>query len=193
MTLVQGGAGLHAELLKLSGAHHKRWAERHGLEYRAVLGDIDPEAGPRAQKVLTMLSVLEELPPGDVLLWLDADALVVRDVDPRPILENADLGMAYLRDHYCLGCVFARNVPAVRAWLVELGVDDCYRANELLQAHGLACRDVGAVWNSQVPFREKEPVVMHWSRRPKASVLRDMAAELSAVGKTSDGPPQMAS
>lgn len=74
------GAGPHEELLRITSPTFEAWAQRHGYDLDLRLTTPSPERPPSWGKVRV---VAERLDSHDVVIWLDADTVVV---DPKPDL-----------------------------------------------------------------------------------------------------------
>jgi hypothetical protein len=77
------GAGPHEELLSVAGPTFERWAQRHRYDLDIRRSSPSPERPPSWGKVSI---ISERLLTHDVVIWLDADAVVV---DPTHDLSHA--------------------------------------------------------------------------------------------------------
>ena len=68
------GAGPHEELLHVAGPTFERWAQRHHYDLDIRRSSPTPERPPSWAKVSI---ITERLRTHDVVIWLDADAVVV--------------------------------------------------------------------------------------------------------------------
>jgi hypothetical protein len=68
------------QLLELTRGHHQEYAQRHGMDYWCVVGNPAVDKRPGWGKVPLLLSAIEL--GYDPVIWIDADAVIVRpDVD----------------------------------------------------------------------------------------------------------------
>ena len=79
--LLQQARPAYQALLDLTEPYHRAFAERHGLEYRRVNGALLKEWPGFWDQMALIDQVLEE-DDVEAVYWLDADTLVVGDVDP---------------------------------------------------------------------------------------------------------------
>lgn len=115
MVLIQQGSGDAAEMLRTTEPVWRRWCERWGLRREVYFGRVDLAAtrNPLWDKMALTMQALHREGEGEVVLWVDADALVV-DVtqDPREVLPaGACAGMVYRKtapEHLCTGVMFLR-------------------------------------------------------------------------------------
>jgi hypothetical protein len=73
--LIQLATGPHQELLDLTRAHHRAYAERHGLDYWCIEGNPAEPKRPGWGKIPLVLSALQM--GFERIVWMDADAVVV--------------------------------------------------------------------------------------------------------------------
>ncbi len=113
--LIQLATGPHLELIEITRAHHRAYAERHGLDYWCVEGNPAAPKRPGWGKIPLILSALEM--GFERVVWLDADAVIV---DPGVNLSTViDAGIGLVRhpnpDHWNSGVmVVCRSDEAQR-------------------------------------------------------------------------------
>lgn len=133
MIVLTAGYGPHAELMRLTENHHRRWAERIGASHVLRYG---PEPWPEGteqrdgcwQKILAIRALLERMGEREVLVWIEPDVLVCDlAADPLKVLpETAEWGMVWrgnerrVEPHFCTGVQIIRNTEKVRRLLDEV-------------------------------------------------------------------------
>ncbi len=109
--LIQMADGRHVELMRITEEHHRQYADIHGMDYRCVYGN--PITGKRAGWGKIPL-LLEGIAMGyETVIWLDADAVVIRrDVS---IANLCDSGIGMVRHpnpkHWNSGFIVSRSGP----------------------------------------------------------------------------------
>ncbi len=79
--LVQHASGTpYEQMLMLSRERHAAYCKRHAIEYRVSLGRVDSVSIPMWGKVARVDEALAAASDGDIVLWLDADTLIL-DLD----------------------------------------------------------------------------------------------------------------
>ncbi len=119
--ILQLATGAHRELLALTREHHRRYADKHGLEYLCV--EHNPAAPKRAGwgKIRMILSALEM--GFDRIVWLDADAVIVDENVDLSSLVPAGIGMVRHPNgdgkgrHWNSGVMIVKASDAVRQFL----------------------------------------------------------------------------
>lgn len=170
MRLLQCGTGVHADLMRLSEPRHTAWCARHGLQHSFLYPGENVEA--KIQKYVAIRDALNTMAHGDVCLWVDADALIVGDEDPKPVLKG-DLGMVLQGGswvHPCLGVVFFRKTTKVIEWANLLKFGSCRLSASVTEALGLPVEELPKEWhrtNDDTPVQ-----IRHWPFEDKQSVLR---------------------
>jgi len=115
-------------MLELTSRHHAAYCAKHGLVYWPVIGDVQFSRPPHWNKIVL---IRHALACGfDLVVWLDADTLIVRDdVDVRTALgDGPPLGMARhpisesssTDGHSNSGVMILRNTPRVQEFFHEV-------------------------------------------------------------------------
>lgn len=201
------GAGAHAELLAMTTPTLEAWARRFGydLELRTQL--LAPERPPSWSKVL---QVLQHLRTHRVVLWVDADAVVVDGREDLAARVSEQRPLAMVAHVYGGQTVPNLGVFAVRtgedtidllqrlwrmtgyvqhkwwenaAFLDVLGYD--IATEPIVKARPSAWDDrvawLGPEWNSLPGLVQAErPIITHYAGRSHQDRLRLMAADLEA-------------
>jgi hypothetical protein len=110
--IVTSGSGRFRRLLHYSRPTFERFAARHG--YDVVVGSGGPAGRPPAWGKLTHVS--DALQRYDVVLWIDADAMVVDDSEDPVDLFPARCAQALVRHRTPQG-----EVPNSGVWLLRAG------------------------------------------------------------------------
>ena len=102
--LLQQGAKAYWPHLDLVAQLHSAYAKRHRMEYISYRGPYPPGGGwvrePQAhwdigwKQYSLMLDLLRKDDTGWVF-WVDCDAIIVGDEDPRPVMDGYLVGMAW--------------------------------------------------------------------------------------------------
>lgn len=74
--LIQSADGAHLKYLDAAEPIHRAYAERHGADYLAHRGRIDPTVHPAWNRLPLMLDAFEQ--GYEKVVWLDTDTLVVQ-------------------------------------------------------------------------------------------------------------------
>lgn len=101
----------------LTGEVAETYCATHGYTYIRYRELIDPTLIPTWNK---LVAVLKELPRFDLVLWLDADALIVNPdhrIEDVLAAHTGDKDMFFSSDDQglCAGVFFARNTP----WVID--------------------------------------------------------------------------
>jgi len=131
MIVLTAGYGPHAELMRLTEKHHRRWAEKIGASHMLRYGPEPWPGEPRDgcwQKILAIRAVLDGMFEREVLVWIEPDVLVC-DLTANPLdvmPKDAEWGMVWrggergVNPHFCTGVQIIRNVESVRNLLDEV-------------------------------------------------------------------------
>ena len=130
--LLQQGAKAYWPHLDLVAPLHSAYAKRHGMEYISYRGPYPPGGGwvrePQAhfdmawKQYALMLDLVRDENTGWVF-WVDADAIIVGDEDPRKVMGDCLVGMAWYPKnrlhvgHYQRGSFFLRACEQVAGLL----------------------------------------------------------------------------
>lgn len=183
--LIQQASGAHRSLLSLTQNLHSEYCERHGIDYWAFFGSPN-DIGDRAPNWSRVLLMEQANVAGyEYIIWLDADCLIVGDVDLREGCEKIgfnmtrhdmsifrDAGHADLYDHWNTGAIYYRtslgSASDLNYWW---GTPDEGHGWADQHSFNLAVKDgvidtpnrIDLRWNSTLPyFTSPEPVVMAW-------------------------------
>jgi len=131
--LLQQGAEDYWPHLDLVAPLHSAYAKRHGMEYISYRGPYPPGGGwvrePQVhfdmgwKQYSLMLDLLRKEDTGWVF-WVDSDAIIVGDADPRPVMDDYLVGMAWYPKntkhvgHFHRGTFFLKGCKQVRG-LIE--------------------------------------------------------------------------
>ena len=174
--LIQQARSDYEPMLALTRQRHADYAKRHNLAYIAHAGAMLSDWTGHWDMIPLLLYVLRR-PDTGIVLWVDADALIVGDGDPRSILSGHNVGMSRHPgppEHYNCGVMIVRACREVVEWLETVlaegpGKYPWYQ-QDLMNAHiGM----VGAVkilpheWNSTVILRHPERCIIRaWHGYP---------------------------
>jgi len=108
----------YSSMLDLTEGIHGAFAQRHGLTYVAKRGRVMEECPSIFDAIPFTLSYLQK-PDAGLVIWLDADTLIVKDSDPHDVLGNHLVGMSRHRgppaEHYNAGVMFLKACEATIA------------------------------------------------------------------------------
>ena len=132
--LFQSGAKAYWPHLDLVASLHSAYAKRHGMKYVCYRGPFpaSPWVAPKALQTtfdtvwkqwLLMLELIRDQNTG-WLFWVDGDAIIVGDKDPRPVMEDCLVGMAWYPENKNHIAHYHRGVMLLRA---------CEQVAELLE------------------------------------------------------------
>jgi len=121
--VIQQASGNQVPLLGITVHHHAAYCARHGINYWPVFGNVQVGRAPHWNKIVLVRHALEM--GFDIVVWLDADTLVVRrDDDIRSALasDGGPLALAwhpgvengFPPSHWNSGVMVMRNTPRVR-------------------------------------------------------------------------------
>lgn len=179
--LIQQASGEHVALLRLTMERHVRYAERHGMDYVAYFGEVQPEGWHPVWSRSVLC--LDELARGRKFVFsVDADAAIVDEAtDLRQALPVGDergvIGLVQHPGppvHLNCGVMLMRNGSLVRRLLVWVirngpGGPPWYEQailNEIVvkrpEFEGVVVR-VNEQWNSTYQVNESsDPVIKAW-------------------------------
>jgi hypothetical protein len=162
----------------LTGGVAESYCAKHGYSYVRYRELIDPNLIPTWNK---LLAVLKELPNFDLLLWLDADALIVNpDQRIEDVIAPYEAGkdMFFSSDNMglCAGVFFARNTPWVTDFIkgvLSIGeLPDCGHLHEqktirtLFESYPKVSEKISLIPDSIIhyPYSEFNPsaFIMHY-------------------------------
>jgi ADP-heptose:LPS heptosyltransferase len=178
-TLVQQATGVHLRMLSISRELHDIYATRHTLTFCCIRGPVQFHRNAfwdKIRLVQMMLALGSEL-----VVWLDADTLVVRpEVDVRSALKHdAPIGMCRnpipWEDqswHYNSGMMVIRNTGPARWFFDEVWragpIDrdpwqEQIRINELARKHPDLVQQLDDKWNCTKGVNSvRDPVIRAW-------------------------------
>lgn len=166
--LVQMATGEHLYLLSLTRDHHRRYAERHGMDYWCIAGN--PTGGKRASwgKIPLLLAGISL--GYESVIWLDADAVIVRPEINLGELGRGGIGMVRHPnpEHWNAGFIVAHATPLVErllqridaspendsAWMEQVVVNELSRNPEfagIFRSLDLKFNTVPGVFDVQSP------------------------------------------
>ncbi|HUL51177.1 MAG TPA: hypothetical protein VLU94_01200 [Candidatus Nitrosotalea sp.] len=184
--LIQQASGFHTRLLDISAERHEAYAARHNLTFWSVRGDVQSERPPHWNKVLLILDALHF--GFDLVVWLDADALLCRvDQDLRQALPTRrpiamcrhPLPWGRQSWHYNTGVVVIRNTPLSSMFLETLWKagpvshpwQEQIRFNELSRTFPDAIQRLDDKWNSTDEVNAaRNPIIRAWHGRGRAAL-----------------------
>jgi len=138
--LIQMACGPHLELLDRTHDHHRRYAQRQGMDYWSVAGNPVFGKRPGWGKVPLILAGIDA--GYESVIWLDADAVIVRPEVNLTQLVSEGIGMVRHPnpEHWNTGFVVARSCENVeRFWReVEAAPENGHAWMEQAAANALA-------------------------------------------------------
>jgi len=201
--LVQHASGDHIRLLDIGRDRHAEYAKRHGLGYRATTGRKGARLHAMWDKELAILDALHERADGAIVVWLDADCLIVGDEDLRTALpDGMDVGMVRNTwGHLNAGAIWLRNSVATRALISAVYArgpmppyglnEDQPRLNSELRYAGLLAKTaiLDSRWNDYASSasRPTPPTQVRgwhnlgWSVATKAGLMGRVADKFSTL------------
>lgn len=221
-TVLQNAIGeeIHEPMLRLTEAHHRAWARRHGYVYESYFGrEFDDADHVYWEKEKLALRWMRNTARGARLVFLDPDALVLRPWhSPSEMLPAwANLGLSWVKDLHRINFgVFAlANDPAVEAFfqkvldlktyegrpssfdegriMYELGVGDGPPPAEPFEKDGLRIHWLGPEWNRYAHNRSNEPTIIRaWHGGDKVQATAEMQAELEGIARNVYSDPDAA-
>ena len=195
--MIQHASGDAIPLLQLTAPIHVADCVAHGIEYRATYGLLQKERKPHWDKVVVIRETLTHASEGDLVIWLDADALKVAP-DPFALSDGFDLGMVLNRRKvFNSGLVLIRNCASTRTYFDRVWNQSprkfwhCPLADESAMNHFKKEIDVEPLdssWNFW-PHCMKAPIesvkVMAWHSVPKAIALGLMKSQVKRISAAS--------
>ena len=123
--LFQSGAEVYWPHLDLAASLHSAYAKRHGMEYFCYRGPftvspwvaseiLQPTFDTVWKQWALMLKLVRDKNTGWVF-WVDADAIIVGDEDPRSVMEDYLVGMAWYPKNRGHIAHYHRGVMLLRA------------------------------------------------------------------------------
>jgi glycosyltransferase involved in cell wall biosynthesis len=197
--LIQMACGPHLDLLALTRDHHGRYAERHGLDYWCVSGNPTFGKRPGWGKVPLMLSGIAL--GYECIIWLDADAVLVRPEVNLTSLVPAGIGMVRhpQPEHWNTGVIVARASREVEefwrqvdlapendsSWMEQAAVN----ALAALPAFSGLLEPLGLRFNSVPGFAAaSDPVIVAAHGRPHAQRMEILRGALTQCQVQVDEP-----
>ncbi len=120
--LLQHGHGRAATELALTREHHGRIAAQLGMEYVVSIEPHVPHRNPCMEKIWLLNHYLELSEEHDLIIWLDADCIIVRPWDELPKMRHG-IGMCrYSRDlnGWTTGTMLVRNTLQARQFIKDI-------------------------------------------------------------------------
>lgn len=198
--LIQHGDGEYARMLELTGARHAAYCERHSIAFWTMRGSTPGLPSPHWNKIALLIRGLEM--NFEVLAWLDADTLIVRDeTDIRCALAGgAPIGLAQhpggagADTHWNTGVMIVKNTPRVREFLdavLKSGPlgnhvwQEQARILDVLPRFPDLVQRLDDRWNSTATVNEvPEPIVKAWhgfGKNACVEIYEELRA-LNAIG-----------
>lgn len=170
--LLQQGRSIYWDCLDLTEQIHRNFARRYGLTFISHRGAVLPDWYGTWDSVPLMLDLVQREDTG-LVLWLDADTLIVGDADPREILGECLIGMSRHPgppEHYNCGVLFLKACGQVSSLLQRIlnngpGEPTWYQQaiiNELLTEPQWSgkIKTLPHEWNSTVVLRHPEQCII---------------------------------
>ena len=194
--LLQQGNGWCGSMLKHAMPWHQQYANRHNMVYVAHLGSWPVKncgrkpRKPEWQKPPFILNWLDQSSPGDILVYLDTDAVIVRPEDDLTFAlpEGYDIGMVKARycksEFYNCGMVVMRNNRVTRDFwqlIDEMGpgiglhAHDEGRLNKVIKdGHEIVVCDLPGEYNAcnYTSFDKDRVIVQAWHGIPRDTAER---------------------
>lgn len=107
-------------MLEMTEARHREYCNRHGIHYRAVIGNPTPEIPPEAGNWARVKLIQDALAEGfDQVYWLDADTLIYNmAVNLAEAVVKDKIGVCWHRipqlHHWNIGAMYLDNTEDVR-------------------------------------------------------------------------------
>ena len=203
MILIQHGGGDSVNILKATSMWHQEFCRRHNIIYQYQIETLKDHPRPSWIKLEVIQKALDEAKEGEILIWMDADTLIVtQENEFEGILEpEYNIGMVKyhnndLGEFYHTGFLMLRNCEEVRSVIKEcLTPGDGYtNPHEIIRFNYLV-RDLKSLktldgrYNCPVEvnrapkkgFEFKYPLVVKgWHGHPKKAVPDYIDRELRA-------------
>jgi len=199
-TVLQFGVGWSFEMLMICEPYWRKFADVHGMEYRAEKVRANPSRTPHWEKVFLINEWMRDSEPNDVLIWADCDTIPLRlDADPRTVLDaGADLAMATTAcNNKNSGMMFIRSTKTSSKFFDSVWClgpvpkwgtrwNDEARINQELPywiRKGLTLQELPVEWNDcdRMPVRAQDPVVKAWHGTDKTTAIRRMKEEAAKI------------
>jgi hypothetical protein len=191
--LLQQASGRWTRMLDVSASRHNAYAARHGLNYWSFRGEFQIDRAVVWNKIILIQWAL--VSGFDLVIWLDADTLVVNPkADPRKALsEGPPIGMCRHPIpwddqpwHFNAGVIFVRNTALAREFFQRVweagpvdGWQEQTRMNEMSRQMPDAVQPLPAKWNSTLNVNAcKNPVIQAWHGIGHIETVRRMKAGL---------------
>ena len=194
--LIQHGRKAYWQMLDITEQRHREYAKRHKMAYvnhrEAIL-----QQWPGYWDMIPLLLYLVRRPDTDYVFWLDADTLIVGDVDMRTALNGCMVGMTKHPgppEHYNCGVLFSRACKEVATWLERVidlgpGVYPWYQQNYLneyigFMEHRGMVKVLGNEWNSTESLGHSEDCYIRaWHGtaggiQPRMALMKERIATL---------------
>jgi ADP-heptose:LPS heptosyltransferase len=197
--LIQAASGRYRPMLELTGPLHRAYAQRHGISYWLVRGDVQTERAGHWNKILLMQRAFQM--GFELVIWLDADTVIVDPAQDfrRALNGGAPVGMVRHATpwngqpwHYNSGVILARNTPQSRRFLqrvwdagpIDHPWQEQVRINEVARRQPRAVQTLAARWNcTQGSNPCRKPGVLAWHGFGPAALLRMRSAVMAAAKK----------
>jgi len=175
-------------MLELSVARHAAYCAKHNITYWPVLGDVQFERAPHWNKITL---VRHALALGfEIVVWLDADTLIVRDDEdirtalngggPLALAQHPSPGFNGSPTHWNSGVMVMRNTPRTREFfdaVWEAGPHGDHHWHEqarmllLLPQFPDLLQRLDDKWNSTICLTDvPNPVVRAWHGAGRGAV-----------------------
>jgi len=207
--LLQQGAKAFWPHLDMVAPLHSAYAKRHGMKYISYRGPYSPGGGwtrePQShfdmawKQYSLMLDLVSDKNAG-LVMWVDSDAIIVGDEDPRPVMDGYLVGMVWYPKnqlhvgHYHRGTFILRACEQVAGLLKRVmkegpGVHPHY--DQTLLGNYLAepqwngkFKRLPLKWNSAVKHKDPDPcIILAWHGMGSIQKrLKPMKAEMKRRG-----------
>jgi hypothetical protein len=202
--LIQQASGLYTQLLDVSGRRHSDYAARHHITFWSIRGDPQRERPPHWNKVLLIQRALRM--GFELVVWLDADTLIVRPGEDFRAALPAGAPIGLCRHpmplnghpwHYNSGVIVVRNTEVSREFFdrvwqagpVRHHWQEQVRINELAHQQPEAVQVLADRWNSTMGVTAcPDAVVQAWHGRGLRAA-RFMHEALVATTPAAATPP----
>ena len=195
--LIQQASGHCRPMLELTSSLHRAYAQRHGISYWQVRGNVQTERAGHWNKILLMQRAFQM--GFELVIWLDADTVIVEpEQDFRRALNGgAPIGMVRHHRpwngqpwHYNSGVILARDTPKTRQFLqrvwdagpIDHPWQEQVRINEVAQRNPRIVQSLPDRWNcTQGTNPCRKPNVLAWHGTGPAAQLYMRSAVMAAV------------
>lgn len=202
--LIQQGSGIYGTMLDLTHERHAAFAQRHGLCFWNIRGDVQFERHPAWNKIILIQMGLAL--GFDQVIWLDADTLIVdSEKDPREVLPpDASLGMCRHPIpwqeqpwHHNSGVIFVRNTTTSRLFFesvwsrgeVDHPWHEQIRINEISAAQPNLIVALDPIWNSTAGVTETQGAVIRAWHGKGQEAIPSLKAALAALAQHESNRP----